>query len=357
MQAMFSTNSLCNRQGRSVRLCSSGDRDDFNINCIGHASGGLDDTEAGWQSGPNLISLIDNCCLKRAMLVADGGLIFIVAEQSLDLPSLSTRKRQQVLSAFAHNVTGDGLLIYISDTHRVTLVRTAHATIPLYVSAEADRLNVNWDYNAVVAARGAVVLSRSELRCFILYGPQLAQETIVIGVKQLFAGQSASWSAGQTEIEIDPMVECESLEQSVLRPGAHVTAVFIDLINLSCLAVLQHAARPALELSGDMDSSCVAVALKAADRAFLSYALLHDGNAGHQQKLRRMELLSQLNCTDCCIPSKIGKPFTRLQQPCAEGDDCIGVYDDLYWDGILECLNAMPGGRPDLVITGIGGRR
>ncbi len=32
MQAMFSTNSLC----------SSGDRDDFNINCIGHASGGLD---------------------------------------------------------------------------------------------------------------------------------------------------------------------------------------------------------------------------------------------------------------------------------------------------------------------------
>ena len=243
------------------------------------------DTEAGWQSGPNLISLIDNCCLKRAMLVADGGLIFIVA------------------------------------------------------------------------ARGAVVLSRSELRCFILYGPQLAQETIVIGVKQLFAGQSASWSAGQTEIEIDPMVECESLEQSVLRPGAHVTAVFVDLINLSCRAVLQHAARPALELSGGMDSSCVAVALKAADRAFLSYALLHDGNAGHQQKLRRMELLSQLNCTDCCIPSKICKPFTRLQQPCAEGDDCIGVYDDLYWDGILECLNAMPGGRPDLVITGIGGMR
>lgn len=209
MQAMFSTNSLC----------SSGDRDDFNINCIGHASGGLIETEAGWQSGPNLISLIDNCCLKRAMLVADGGLIFVVAEQSLDLPSLSTRTRKQVLSAFAHNLTGDGLLIYISDTRRVTLVRTAHATIPLYVSAEADRLNVSWDYHAVVAARGAVVLSRSELRYFILYGPQLAQETIVIGVKQLFAGQSASWSAGQTEIEIDPMIECESLEQSVLRPG------------------------------------------------------------------------------------------------------------------------------------------
>ena len=89
------------------------------------------ETEAGWQSGPNLISLIDNCCLKRAMLVADGGLIFIVAEQSLDLPSLSTRTRKQVLSAFAHNLTGDGLLIYISDTRRVTLVRTAHATIPL----------------------------------------------------------------------------------------------------------------------------------------------------------------------------------------------------------------------------------
>jgi asparagine synthetase B (glutamine-hydrolysing) len=244
------------------------------------------DTEAGWQSGPNLISLIDNCCLKRAMLVADGGLIFVVAEQSLDLPSLSTRTRKQVLSAFAHNLTGDGLLIYISDTRRVTLVRTAHATIPLYVSAEADRLNVSWDYHAVVAARGAVVLSRSELRYFILYGPQLAQETIVIGVKQLFAGQSASWSAGQTEIEIDPMIECESLEQSVLRPGAHVTAGFVDLINLSCRAVLQHAARPALELSGGMDSSSVAVALKAAERPFLSYALLHDGNAGHKQKLR-----------------------------------------------------------------------
>ncbi|MDH7792500.1 hypothetical protein [Ochrobactrum sp. AN78] len=319
------------------------------------AATGWVETQAGWHCGPNRISLIDNRCLKRAMLVAEDGLIFIVAEQSVVLPSLSALTRQQVLSAFAQNGTGDGLLIYISDNRRVTLVRTAHATIPLYVSAEADRLNVGWDYNAVVAARGAVVLSRSELRCFILYGPQLAQETIVIGVKQVFAGQAASWRMGQPQIDIEPMVECQSLEQSVLSPGAHVTAVFLDLINLSCRALLQHAARPALELSGGMDSSCVAVALKAADMSFLSYALLHDGNAGHQQKIRREELLSQLDCTDRCISSRVCKPFTRLQQHCVEGVDCISVYDDLYWDGILDCLNAMPGDRPDLVITGIGG--
>ncbi|GAA5628096.1 hypothetical protein Brsp05_03392 [Brucella sp. NBRC 12953] len=313
------------------------------------------ETQAGWQCGLNRITLIDNRCLKRTMLATQHGLIFIVAEQSVVIPVLSALTRQQVLSAFAQNVTGDGLLIYISDKQRVTLVRTAHATIALYVSAKADRFNVGWDYNGVVAARGEVVLSRSELRCFILYGPQLAQETIVIGVKQLFAGQAASWHLGQPQIEIESMMECDSLEQSVLRPGAHVTAFFADLINLSCRAVLQHAARPALELSGGMDSSCVAVALKAADMPFLSYALLHGGNAGHQQKIRREELLSQLDCTDRCIASSVCRPFTRLQHHCAEAVDCICVYDDLYSEGIAECLNALPDGRPDLVITGIGG--
>ncbi|WP_079211143.1 hypothetical protein [Brucella pituitosa] len=313
------------------------------------------ETQTGWQSGPNRISFIDNRCLKRAMLAEEDSVIFIVAEQSVVIPSFSALTRQQVLSAFAQNITGDGLLISISAERRVTLVRTAHATIPLYVSAEADRFNVGWDYNAVVAARGTVVLSRSELRCFILYGPQLAQETIVIGVKQMFAGQAACWSFGQQETDIETMVECDSLEQSVLKPGAHVTAVFVDLINLSCRALLQHAARPAIELSGGLDSSCVGVALKAAQVPFHSYALLHSGNAGQQQRVRRAELLLQLDCTDRCITSNVCKPFTRLQQQLGEGADCICVYDDLYWDGILECLNAIPGGRPDLVITGIGG--
>lgn len=313
------------------------------------------ETQAGWQCGPNRISVIDNRCLKRAMLASDDGVIFIVAEQSVVMPALAGLTRQQILSVFAQNITGDGLLILISSDRRVSVVRTSHATIPVYVSAESDRFNAGWDYNAVVAARAEVVLSRSALRCFILYGPQLAQDTIVSGVQQLFAGQAARWCQGQQQNAIETMVECHSLEQSVLRPGAQATAVFVDLIRMSCRALLEHAARPAIELSGGLDSSCVGVALKAADMPFHSYALLHGGNAGEQQKLRRAELLSQLDCTDACIPSSVCKPFTRLQQRDAEVVDRLSVYDDLYWDGILECLHAMPCGTPDLVITGIGG--
>lgn len=313
------------------------------------------ETPIGWQCGENHISVIPNRCLQRTMLGSNQGVVFIAAEKSVVIPSMSAFSLPQFLAAFAHISAGDGVLIWVHGA-QVTIVRTAHATIPLYVSGEADRFNLGWDYNGVVAARRAVVLSRQALRCFIVYGPQLAQDTIVLGVKQLFAGQKASWGLGQLQTDIDMMAECDTVEQSVLKPGADVSALFVELINMSCGALLQHAARPALELSGGLDSACIGVALKAvANKPLHSYALLHGGTAGHQQRVRREELLSQLDCRDVCVSSSLCKPFTRLEQEPAAGVLSLSVYEDLYGDGFLECLKSMPDGGPDLVITGIGG--
>ncbi len=326
--------------------------------CITHSNIGNKEwveTKHGWSLNEDYLKVIGSKFLNRTMICDNDGMAFIVCEKAVPLPPMTLRDLPEYMSAFATILEGDGVLIHLANSGRLSAIRTAHATVPIYVSGETHQFCAGWDFNSIVSQRQLVTLSRSELRRFIQNGPELSQETIASNIKQLLPGQKAIWSPGVAQIEISDGNYFNCFEQSALRAGATLSSVFIDLIKSSSAPALNQALIPAIELSGGMDSSCVAIALKNEHKSLQSYALIHRGNGGDQQQARRHELIQQLNFIDCQVDSTICKPFTSLERFPPDADFMISPYDELYWDGIVECINSMPNGKPDLVITGIGG--
>ncbi len=313
------------------------------------------ETKHGWSLNEDYVNGIDSKFLNRTMICDNDGMVFIVCEKAVPLPLMNLRDLPGYISDFANVLEGDGVLIHLANSGRLTAIRTAHATVPIYVSGETNQFCADWDFNSIASQRQLVTLSRTELRRFIHYGPELSKASIAQDIKQLLPGQKAIWSPGGAQIEISDGNHFNYFEQSTLSAGANLSSAFIDLIKSSSTVALNQALFPTIELSGGMDSSCAAIALKDEHNSLHSYALIHRGSAGDQQRARRNELIRRLNLIDCQVDSTICKPFTSLDRLPPDADFIINPYDELYWDGIVECINSMPNDKPDLIITGIGG--
>jgi len=313
------------------------------------------ETISGWSFKQDYVCVIDSKFINRMMLSDQTGILFIVAENSVALPSTNRSELVEYINGFTNIIEGDGVLVHWSKNGLLTVYRTAHATVPIYVSGELNKFCAGWDFNSVISRRDSSTLSRTELRRLIQFGPELSQDTIAVNVKLLLPGQKAIWGLGSDQIEIKNCYKFDYYEQSTLVAGATLSSIFVDLIKASSTDLLSEAQVPTIELSGGMDSSCVAVALHNADNPLYSYGLIHRGNAGDQQVARRNELKQRLKIIDSQVESTVCKPFTSLEHAPLDADFIISPYDELYWDGIVECINSMPNGKPDLIVTGIGG--
>ncbi|WP_144224671.1 asparagine synthase-related protein [Mesorhizobium amorphae] len=230
------------------------------------------------------------------------------------------------------------------------VLRTLHATVPIYVAIAGDGAHVSWDF--LHCAR-AVPFAANLAACkrFILTGQPFHGDTIISGVSVLGGGAAARLGAeGATIYPAEPIA---IYEESTLVPGADAAETFIDLIANQIRRRTSQADMVALELSGGLDSSCVAIATDRVDGLSVqTYGLLHAGVAGDQQRLRREELVHRYRFTDTTLPSEQSSPFTafvgetrsRRKVPC----------DELFRAGIDGCLDILSK-HIDVVITGIGG--
>lgn len=261
--------------------------------------------------------------------------------------------RDPAASAFGSVLDYDGVALLLCDDARgatVHIVRTLHATVPLYLFGTKDRLEMSWDF---LACAGQVPLrvNREACRRFIVEGPTITTTTIIDKVSLLAGGQHATWKEGTLRIE-NPRV-IPRYETSLLSPGAQVTAVFLELIAAEIRPRLSRSERGALELSGGQDSSCVAGALASmVAPGFQTYGLIHVGVCGAQQAMRRAELVKRFEFTDTAVPSMECHPFSVYRDIAAPARRV--PTDELYRRGVEACLDALPA-RPDLVVTGIGG--
>jgi hypothetical protein len=313
------------------------------------------ETSHGWSLKEDYINVVNDKFLHRRMIALKDETLFVVAERNISLPQSNLSNVSKYIVEFASLLEGDGVLIHLENHGRLTIFMTSHSTVTNDVSGENYRFTAGWDFNALIGRRQSLTFSRTQLRRFIQFGPELSQETIALNVAQLMPGQKAEWTLGSDQIEFTTCTPVNFYEESPLAVGATLTSTFLDLIKASSVELLKHASVPTVELSGGMDSSCVAIALRYTHGSWHSYGLIHRGNAGDQQLARRRELIDQLKTADTRVHSTVCKPFTRLENPPLAGDFVISPYDELYWDGIVEAFYSMPNGKPDVVFTGIGG--
>ena len=255
-------------------------------------------------------------------------------------------------STFRKVLDYDGIAILVTEAEhhvRLDVLRTLHATVPLYIAHDSDRVILSWDF--LRCARAVPTsLDVNACRRLIANGPSLDTDTILHGVKLLAGGQHGALIASTLEIgESQPPT---SYETSVLSPNSEAALYFLDLIAEVISPHLKTARAAALELSGGLDSSCVAAALPrttATLQQFSTYGLIHAGPAGLQQTARRNELIGLFSLTDTTAPSTSCQPFAYTRDLTRRVPS-----DEFFRSGIEACLASLPRW-PDLIITGIGG--
>jgi asparagine synthase (glutamine-hydrolysing) len=241
------------------------------------------------------------------------------------------------------------LLHQPSGRSTVEVVRTAAGSCPVYVTADRDRLVASWKFEDVAQAISRPRPHLEACRIYLEHGPCQVRDQIIEGMFMLWPGESATFS--HDNLSFRQAETPDIVLPATLRESARATDEFLRLIAEAMRPNLQKSARPLVELSGGLDSSCVAIAACSVKDGVNSYGVVHEGAVGAQQRKRRRELVELLGVDDFELPSFEHPPFAAL-----EVEECTFTpLDDMYR---LPCVYAVDEHHVkdiDLLITGIGG--
>ncbi|MBT2244174.1 hypothetical protein JQK15_11570 [Sphingobium sp. BHU LFT2] len=232
---------------------------------------------------------------------------------------------------------------------KVQISRSQTIGAPLYVGVADGYLIATWKFEDIAGSIKNPVPHRDSCKIYIENGPSVIRDQIIDGIKMLWPGEAVSLVDGELVFQL-----CSSnniVVPSTIYNGARVTDALQRRIADVMRPALEVAKRPLIELSGGMDSSCVAVAAKSVRSDLYSYALMHKGAVGRQQMERRMELVGLLQVQDHLYPSDQPNQFQAL-----EWDEAgLTPFDDNHRMPCVLAVDEHPAGPIDLILTGIGG--
>lgn len=246
----------------------------------------------------------------------------------------------------------EGVAVFLRDkagAREIELARTATGSCPLYVSANGDILTASWRFEDAVLALADRQPNVDACRIYLEHGTCQVRDMVIAGVHMLWPGESLKFDhAGLTFYEID---EPNIVLPGSLRDDARATDEFIRIIEGILRPRIERSSSAIIELSGGLDSSCVALAASHIARSLNSYGLIHSGAMGVQQRNRREEMISLCGLNDFTYPSAKTGPLASL-----ELDECsLTPFDDIYRIPCTSAVSQHPAKNFDLLITGIGG--
>ncbi len=172
----------------------------------------------------------------------------------------------------------------------VTLRAGTWCIAPLYLRGDTDTFTASWD-PGVVRTDGPLL--EREVSRLLQTRHRYGHDTIWRGVFRLSERSTAEWSGGAPTLVYPPAAE--HVQPRDLRPGADVLAEFDQLVHIATTRRHASAADSALELSGGLDSACVATALAHDDvTGLVPTSVIMSGSLTGKQVRRRTGLLAAL---------------------------------------------------------------
>ena len=265
-----------------------------------------------------------------------------------DLDPLIGRDGDPPLESYQRCCDVEGVKIWLEPSS-VTIARTAAGASPFYLAASGDRLRASWKFERVVGALASVKPDVDSCRIFLKHNATQIRTQVIDDLFMLWPGEVVSFDrSGLSFREADVP---DIVRPSTLREDAKATTEFVFLIAQAAERHLKRSANAMLELSGGLDSSCVALAACSLGVPLKTYGLIHDGAVGRQQRRRRRELVDLLGVQDHEFPSYVNTQLKGL-----EIDECgITPFDDNHRLPCVYAVEDHPAGMPDLIISGIGG--
>ncbi|HEX6374866.1 MAG TPA: asparagine synthase-related protein [Allosphingosinicella sp.] len=234
-------------------------------------------------------------------------------------------------------------------TPEIELARSATGCCPIYISAEGGVLTASWRFEDAALAIANRRPNIDACRILLEHGNCQVRDMVIDGVYMLWPGESLTFGrAGLAFREID---EPDVVLPGSLRDDARATDEFVRIIEDVLRPRIERSSSTVIELSGGLDSSCVAIAASNLRRPLNSYALIHDGAMGNQQRNRRRELVSLLDLRDSTHPSGEPGPLAGLEHQ----EISLTPFDDIYRIACVAGVARHPDKSIDLLLTGIGG--
>lgn len=245
------------------------------------------------------------------------------------------------------------VLIEFDEHEPCRLTAGQWGTAPIYLHAAAGVLHGSWSLDALRPYMSTQRLCPTAVTRTLTQRLRYSRQTEFDQVFQLTERSTAEFDASGLRMRYP--ADALHARPRTVKAGIDLVEVYWERLGRALSHRPHRRDTSAVELSGGIDSSCVAVRLAAVDGPSLhSYALTYGGASGAQQRDRRQELL------------RILRPATDRLEPVLElpplhptGRRASGVpvppREEPYEEAFAHLLNTVSAYGVDTVFTGDGG--
>ena len=242
-------------------------------------------------------------------------------------------------------------LIFREAGQLVEMVRTCAGNCPIYLARGRERFIATWRFEEAVSALDRAVPDVLMCQRYIADGMNQVRDQIIAGVQMLWPAERAL--VREASIEFEQMPSPLAVMSAQFADRAVATEEFLRLVAEAMSENVARANGALVELSGGLDSSCVAFAAALLECPLNSCGVIHTGPVGAQQSGRRNEIVELCRLRDFTYPAAKDLTYQSLALP----GFGITPFDEMYR---LQCSNLLEVVRNeipelDLVLTGMGG--
>ncbi|MEV5264801.1 hypothetical protein [Streptomyces werraensis] len=309
-----------------------------------------------WRSGASWIAPYDHPALET-LAVRDGRRVFFHVRERLPgcsventcVPALLDERAYDASLAAARDWPRGHLLAEVTEAG-FTLSAGHCCPAPVYYSVAGEELHLHWDLAVLRGLLPHQGLDEVEVPRLLTLSGYYSRRTV--------------WSAASMLTERSALCfDGTSVTVREPRPALHETARVLDedadvvggyerLLNAVLADTWYVPERTAVELSGGMDSSNVALSLAARHGSLpRAGALVHDGEVGAQQMRRRRELLAVTGFDDTVVRAADFPPLDPQSRPAWR----LGPQEETYIAAHSRLLRSWVADGVLWVATGVGG--
>jgi hypothetical protein len=309
-----------------------------------------------WRSGSSWISPYDHPALESWSVHDSRRVAFQVRERSPGRPGLVPGSPGLVSADVYSAAVADASawhrahhLIEITPSS-VTVSTGARCPAPVYLTEECNTLHGHWDVTRLRSIRAQQQFDRVEVARLLARTGHYSTRTAWQGIHLLTERSSLRFHNGELTVRMpDPAHHDEARE---LAPEAPVVNGYERLLDAVLADHHYLPERTAIELSGGMDSSNVAMSLaRRHGPLFSSGALLQVGAPGEQQRRRRDALIRYAQFRDTALRAADYLPLDPRHAPTVP----LGPHEEIYIAGHSRLLAAWKAEGMLWAVAGVGG--